>query len=529
MKRIFYITISDISVFHWNKHQLVHCQRYTTDEPGQIAFFHYLEKAPQITSYLLVDIVEEEFHSIQVPRMSKRNRDAYVERKLNSKFRATNYRLALYQGKSKAEPNRNQSNQDEILLTALTNPDLLSLFMSWMQRYQIPMQGIYSVPLISSKILKQLNINNKHSLLVSELSCGHIRQTFFHHQIVKSSRLSKLNNDDTTEFSQKIISEVQKNQRYLNRFHLLPKNEMLTVNIICGDRHHDALMQGLENTTSWEFNLIHIDTLTNAFKLKVPVNENQTEILFAYLMAQFRFSENHAKNNDRRYFLFKHANAAMLTASVLLGLSTLTYTSHQLLKIEGLQSQISLTKQRSQFLNHHFENIRRGMPQTYYTPSSMRQAVIVANKLKHTKFDIDTLYGLISQHLSEFKEINLQEISWESSFNKPGNPNTSNLANNDSPEPETEEIQTDLAIYRTVELKAKINNFKGDYISAFQTVKQFVNRLKSNKQIYSVAIKKLPIEINSKTVSAGSSGNQTQSIKTDFSVQLIFRSNLNEI
>jgi len=134
----------------------------------------HLQIYATLRTYLVTDLVEEDFRLDTIPHLRGSDRAAVLERKLGQIYRASPFRHAIVQGRE--EDGRRD---DKALLHAVTNPDLLKPLLSILERLRTPLQGIYSSAVLSGLLLKDLAIVFPHTMLVTIIPDFGMRQTYF--------------------------------------------------------------------------------------------------------------------------------------------------------------------------------------------------------------------------------------------------------------------------------------------------------------------------------------------------------------
>ena len=143
----------------WSRGKLDGAQHFSNDTNGREAFSAFL-KQHRDPAYLLVDAIEEDFRMETVPHVIGPARRDLLARKFEQFYRSTPFRQATVLQRQ-AEGRRD----DEILFSALTNPQRISPWLEALLTNRIPLAGIYSVPNISTPLLK--GIPSDHVLLLS--------------------------------------------------------------------------------------------------------------------------------------------------------------------------------------------------------------------------------------------------------------------------------------------------------------------------------------------------------------------------
>src|SRR5918992_798235 len=91
-KRAVCIAVDTVTVYHWDRrHGLTESFAFDANETGLVHFSRYLRESPALPTYILVDIVEEEYRQETIPHLRGSDRQAVIKRKQARLFRGTPY------------------------------------------------------------------------------------------------------------------------------------------------------------------------------------------------------------------------------------------------------------------------------------------------------------------------------------------------------------------------------------------------------------------------------------------------------
>src|SRR5450631_1569741 len=167
-KTLLFLSADHFQAYIWDKGILSDSQYFNNDANGRDQFSGYL-KLHRNPAYLLVDVIEEDFRQETVPHLVGKNRRDLIGRKFEQYYRNTLFRQAKVLRRQ--EDGRRD---DEMLFSALTNPQRISPWLDTLLTNSIPLIGIHSLPNISLPLLK--NIDSEHVLLVSWEKHAGLRQ-----------------------------------------------------------------------------------------------------------------------------------------------------------------------------------------------------------------------------------------------------------------------------------------------------------------------------------------------------------------
>ena len=154
--------------------KLAHAYIFAADDNGFALFDRCLKEIDQAPLCVLVDVVEEEYRQDTIPHVSAVDRRAVLTRKYARLFRGTPYHHALMQGRE-SEGRKD----DRVLLTAITRAEVLTPWLTPLREHKVPVTGIYSLPVLSERLLKRIGALGPNVLLISLQKTSGLRQTFF--------------------------------------------------------------------------------------------------------------------------------------------------------------------------------------------------------------------------------------------------------------------------------------------------------------------------------------------------------------
>ena len=95
-KRVFFLTSDGLSVYQWRYRKVLEPLVFTADEAGLTQFSRYLDQAPQLPAYLLVDLVDEEFRPETIPHVFGSDRRALLRNRRVRLFRDARFANSIF-------------------------------------------------------------------------------------------------------------------------------------------------------------------------------------------------------------------------------------------------------------------------------------------------------------------------------------------------------------------------------------------------------------------------------------------------
>ena len=163
-KLILCVSNTRLTVGIWRGSKLLSFTVFIQAEQDYSAFSEYLAQNPNTPVYLIVDAVEEDYKLESLPHTQGNARRELIERKLNQFNRNSIFRAAHFINRS-ADKRRD----DNFLFVALSNPEWLQAWLNVIQANQLPLVGVYLLPMLSQAIVRQMKLMAPHILLCEQL------------------------------------------------------------------------------------------------------------------------------------------------------------------------------------------------------------------------------------------------------------------------------------------------------------------------------------------------------------------------
>jgi len=215
-------------------------------DSGLEKFRNYLSQTENIAGKFLVDVIEEDFRNEKIPHVGSRDRNAVIQRLIDRFYRSSkDYCYSEVIGREKSG-----RKDDIVLLGAMTNPRLIQPWIAILDECEVPLSGIWSLPLISKGLLKTIKASTGIVLLVSQQVNSNVRQTLFRDGKLISSRQSIINQDinDISGIGELAAPEVKRTIQFLRAQGLIGENEIIQLHILGSDEQLLSLQQSFNSS-----------------------------------------------------------------------------------------------------------------------------------------------------------------------------------------------------------------------------------------------------------------------------------------
>ena len=516
-RRAVFLSADKISVYHWEKGKLGSSYMFDVSPDGQKYFDRYLKETGRITTYFLVDLVEEEYRQDTIPHVFGSDRAAVINRKKARLFRDTPYFHASVEGRE--EEGRRD---DQVMFMALTNPDLLEPWIKLLTNNKVPLAGIYSVPQITKLLLEHLPEPSDHMLIVSLESISGLRQTFFYKQKLKISRLVDLPRYGTEPYAPIINEEVEAINRYLNSLRLLNTDQPLHIYYLADTRLLAEIQGKITKSPSNKNIFLNVNQLAQKLNLQKEITTPFSDRLFIHCLLKNRPADYYALKKEKRYYQMQKAGRAMYATSLLLVFSGLIWSGLNFINAAIFRTQAEIADKKTEFYADRYKVAREKIPQTPVSPADLEIAVKMTNTLKNFKTDPFKMLAVISKGLDQYPLIQLEEINWAAAadpnkkisgdtaaVNTQGVVGYSNIGTKD----------TGFDYYQIALINGEISPFDGDYRKALDMINKFSETLGNIDSVYNVSVVSLPLDTSSQANLQGASNAGPGTAK--FSIRIV--------
>jgi hypothetical protein len=489
----------------WQFGKLVSHQVFQHDAQGIERFGLFLQKYRHIKVYLMVDAVEEDYRLETAPHTSGIARREMVNRKLSQLYRATPYRMAHFI--NRAPDNRRD---DRFIFAALIQPEILQPWVNQLETYQVPLVGIYLLPMVSQYFLRHLKTSTTHLLLIELLSSG-LRQTYFHNGQLSISRLSPF-----TEEAKKSPAHFYAVESEKTKFYLISKRYIsrdATLNVLIPEHVQDSHLfcRDIRQTQGTTCNTIDLLKLAQGMRLAPALLQGAPELLHMHMLARGGVPGNLAPPKLKKYHqlnVWRQAINGMSVIVLLFGLCLAAF----FFKFDfdsALQSeQIEIATQHQVRL---YQQVASDFPLTPLPPlelqtvAELERVIMINGKLPGRAMQV------LGTVLNVTPEIEINRLVWLLSnerdpqdVGKRG-PETLADAVNVS---DTGFLPDSNFLHEVVFLNGEIRNFTGDYRAALESMNRLVERLKRDEAVAQVMILQVPVNVSSHSNLQGSTADE---------------------
>ncbi len=445
---------------------------------GKANFSTFL-KGKKCATYLLVDVIEEDFRQETIPHLIGGTRNALLKRKFEQFYRDTPFQQATF-----LQRQSNGRRDDEMLFSALTNPSAITPWVDIMLTYKTPLIGIYSVPQVSTPLVK--NHISKHLLLISwERSAG-LRQSYFRDHRLNISRLTPLRGETT--FQDAVLDELGRTYQYLKNLSLLPAGQTLDVRIMGAVNDLVELQQKLPRSADMRYDFADLEDIAKQLKFNDTVTDSDASLLFMHQLLATPPKSSYANSSHTHFYDLWKLRRGMNWTSIGILVASLISGASDVAVGELDKEQARTLRMQAQTLQGQTQQVLATMPSSHAPATDMKMAVYIMRTLDDRSDIPEHLLHPLSEVLNKHLTISILTLTWQYDANEPVAENT----REDFP-----------ALIFTI--KGQLNGFGTRYRAALDELEQFERDLLARG--YIVTITEKPLDISA----TGSIGDRRES------------------
>ncbi len=500
MKRLFYFTGYRLTVMHWKGRKLVGNSSFEPTESGQDNFRNYLIQTENIPGKFLVDVIEEDFRNEKIPHVASKDRKAVINRLIDRYYRSSqDYCYSEIIGRVK-----DGRKDDIVLIGAMTNPQLIQPWLSILDDCEVPLSGIWTLPLISKKLLKTIKATSGVVLLVSQQVNSNVRQTLFRDGKLISSRQSIINQDmsDISGIGKLAEPEVKRTMEFLRVQNLVAIDETINLHILGSNEQLQSLRQSFKADDLKTVVIHPIAEIQNKLGLK-GIGEKFSDNIFAWLCVSQSLSISHyGKQQSYNRYYNRLAATALYAASLLAVIIGVLLTESNISDALEYEKSIVLLAQEEKNYKDLYSKKFKDFEEVFQNAGVMNSAVELAEQIKinSATSPLDFLISL-SDVISrkEVGTVHIDKIEWQAINSDEENGSFNKQAAKAN-------FTDSLPVKHSAIVTGRIDQSEHNYRESIEQIQAITYSLKSNPRIENAEVIKMPVDLRPESKFSTESG-----------------------
>lgn len=504
-KLILCVTNQSLTAGLWHGTKLQSYQVFKNQDEDHTAFSQYLAKHQDIDVYLLVDAIEEDYKLEALPHTTGNARREIVERKLSQFNRGSVYRTAHFINRDAG-----QRKDDNFIFIALSNTDFMQNWMDVIQAEQVPLVGVYLLPMVSQVMVRQMKLMAPNILLCERLSSG-LRQTYLHNGRLRMSRLTPMTDVKAEQLSYFYLVEIEKTRLYLLSQRLIVGETGLQMVLPAIDDTSEEIAKSISQDQGIECKTIDILAYAKNNHLQKKAVKAHPELLHMQLLANGNIPDNLASAELTKTHNIKNLCRNIHIATTLVIVAGLLLAGVYL--FQGYQKYIQINEitAKTEKQLKQYELVADYFPVTPVPGNDLKAAVDIAHTINQRT--PKQLMQIISTALEGAPEIAVNRIRWVQ---------TDQVDMQDGPSAVADQVNSNVQASTGTEpqlrqigfINAEIRQFKGDYRAALTSASQFADHLRADPLVEQVQILQEPVNVSSLANLQGSTRDESTTQRT---------------
>jgi hypothetical protein len=507
------LSTAGVSAARWTG-RLVEPRLFDDTDAGRIGLEQYLRRHAGAPVHLMVDTVDEDYRFETLPRVGGRDRREMLERKLRQLYRNSPYCAASQQPEPKVKREKGSRRESRYLFTALTSSDLLTPWLEIVARCGAPLAAIYPLPAVTAGVAAKLKLTDPNVLVISKHAAG-LRQTFLKDGAFRITRLTPLRGPSEGTVDQSFAREVGNTRMYLDALSVTAADDTVQVLILDQDNSLASLRDALLKTRgNMQCQRLTREELVERLGVPPAALMATPDALHLHLLGQRLPRENLAPAALRegyRQYQLRRAMVGGAAGVAVLGALWFGLDLWRASSIDEETAEITVQTQRYQKL---YQDITRQFPEAPVGSAALKQTVDVALRLKEDMRTPEPAFGILSKALEASPTVMLTSLTWKhGQSGELAGTSPSGTAPSGSAPPR------EMALF-----SGEIAPFSGDYRTAEQTIRAFVERLRSDPGVAEVKVLRWPLDASSKqTLSGSTTSRAEQVLSAPFEISMVLK------
>lgn len=486
MKRIFYFSGYRLTVFHWQQNQCIASYAFNPGEDGIDRFQTYLKATENTPVRFLIDLIEEDFVKESIPHVGARDRNAIVKRLIERQYRKSRdffqYRVLQREKTGRRD--------DVILFSVLSNPDILHTWLEPMQQAGTAIAGIWSLPLLSTRLYPALNTQAKNVLLVSQQVPSNLRQTFIRDGRMESSRSAVVNLDDAP-LGEYVSIEVEQTIRFLSNHRHIGFDEKIEVHVICRQQDIEPTRKICSDSALRSFHFHDLREVEKSLHCDTGEAEYSNG-LYSYLCAKQLLPVGHyGKANLFIRFYHQITRKALYATSILMLVLATLFAFAFISDSMVLDQETQTLQQQTLGINNNYQRQFAHLQDQLKQAEMMRSAVQLTDQLRSAAQISPMAFMNRSSRLLagvDLNHISLTQLDWQA---------TQQSVLSEEPVSTVEDFGNLEDINHYARLSGFVEVSQSSYKQSIQQLNRLADSFRQQPDVLSVQVRRYPIDTRS--------------------------------
>ncbi len=512
----------------WSGRKLLSSVYFEPDEQGLDLFTAYLQSLKNEPIRLLIDLIEEEFRQVKIPFLRGPDRTEIINRNFTKFFRNSEYRLA----KSQSVVKKGRK-EEKLLLMGLTNQYLLKPWLDIINATRTPLSGILSLPLVSEDFVARFKGEHECIILVTQQVPSNLRQSVFINGKLILSRLVPIASFYQGDYASDVVRDVESTQRYLFSQRIIDRTDVISVHILCNQRHKDKLTIKCAEDEYFDYHIHNVNEVIEQEKIELDEEQDFSSVLFCYHASKKSLANHYANAPEKKYFYHHLAAVSTKVVSLILIASAIGLFATSVIKgllYDKTVTEMSLVEQK---YKSKFNQLSETRVDAETSTSTMQSIVKTVDQIEKNYLTRPRdLLVKISQHISLFDTIRLKKLDWfvSNSMDSPSSQAVSFGGGAARGRARRGARAAGNELYEIAIITGEFLKFDGNYRYVLSALDDLEDAMKVSNEYDSVSVLKRPLDIEPENRLSGDVSTQASASKgkAEFSIRVVRKVGKNE-
>ena len=483
-------------------------RKFGNDQQGWSAFEAYVRRRRRATVSIMADSIEEDYRIEKLPHASSGDRRQLIARKLRQLFRGTQFASAALQDRIVG-----RRREDQYLFAAVTRPELLAPWIRVVNALQVPVAGIYLLPVVALSVLDRLKFEHTDLLLVSKNESG-LRQTFCKNLKLQVSRLTPRRDEDghnTTFYAE----EINSTRMYLDALTLTHVDDVVTVLILDQDGSLAELPTAIaRERPSMKCVRFGPAELEDDLGTTITDMASSADALHLQLLATARPAMNLAPPTLKARLQVHVVGKSIYAAAVATFAFGLLWAIVDGIRVIRGESEAAHLAQEMTSYQTRYQEVTEHFPDAPASSQILRDSVEAAKRIDADRRTPRALLLLLGAALTDSPNIGLGRIEWVygSPDSIPSGPQLADFTPN---------LVNGIAQFGLI--SAEVRSYEGDNRAALTAIRAFIRRIAEDERVAQVGVLQLPLDLDPTNGLNGSTASQQGAASAPFQIAVVLR------
>jgi hypothetical protein len=405
------------------------------------------------------------------------------------------------------------SGDDIVFHSAISNQELLDTWLQIMLRHEVPLTGIFSVPLIAPRLLAQYANSTGPAMLLTQHQQSKLRQVFLRDGRVQSARLSQSPAIDD-DYPQFVATELTRSRRYLERTRLLSSIEPLNAYIVARKPLAERIISCATSDSPLQIHIMDQDRVARRLGQSRKLPADRLEMLYLALLFRRRPKHSYATSGETRYWRMRQLRQVVIGAAVVVAAICSSFSGWYLSDAWSLKQRRANIEDQVARLTETFRREHEQFDPIRADSHEMKLAVDSGDFILANRLPVPWVLQQLGLVMGAYPDVQIQTLAWNAESATTETPAMRGERRLPVPVPAITAVSANIV--------AQIEPFDGDMRAAFSRIDALAADLKARTAFSQVAVVEYPLDARPQSSIAGEISDAGYADAAQFRLRLVY-------